>query len=171
MAGWYHEKAWKQLVSTAISHSSAFTPEEQFSKAGICAPWRLWLGGYSYQHWTFSSGLMRQAGPVEAPTVNRTNAILSSNGLQVLHELWWLKESLLMRGCAAFRLQREQSLYSIVAISLRKKTHRYTELFSTKVEMRLPPCIALGSLYSRSSLRFSSLCPFTQEDSDDNLWK
>lgn len=30
---------------------------------------------------------MRQAGPVEAPTVNRTNAILSSNGLQVLHEL------------------------------------------------------------------------------------
>lgn len=87
MAGWYHEKAWKQLVSTAISYSSAFTPEEQFSKAGICAPWRLWLGGYSYQHWTFSSGLMRQAGPVEAPTVNRTNAILSSNGLQVLHEL------------------------------------------------------------------------------------
>lgn len=51
----------------------------------------------------------------------------------------------------------------------KKKTHRYTELFSTKVEMRLPPCIALGSLYSRSSLRFSSLCPFTQEDSDDNL--
>lgn len=32
-----------------------------------------------------------------------------------------------MRGCAAFRLQREQSLYSIVAISLRKKKHIDTQ--------------------------------------------
>ena len=144
MAGWYHEKAWKQLVSTAISYSSAFTPEEQFSKAGICPPWRLWLGGYSYQHWTFSSGLMRQAGPVEVqlwiepmqsylPTVCRCSMNLVAQGGPF---------------DARLRCFQTAAAYKAYTVSWQfrceKKTHRYTELFSTKVEMRLPPCHCLG---------------------------